>query len=206
MNRRSLLSLAASIGLIVSLSGAAAANAAIAENSAMIASFEAALDRSRVEPESLAKYDALGDSEKLQFIEAVTSDDPSSLPGVTVSERSGISRVAAEPGELAAGKSGVAARAVTYNVHQWWSVDTQILGIPVGYARQDFNYQTGNNVVQGAQDCKGTYTGFSGFWSISPSNSMWVAGGTGLLPDRLPWFPRVPREQHHNEQAHDARR
>lgn len=53
------------------------------------------------------------------------------------------------------------------------------LSHPTLYAAHTEWHYTSSGVVSAGQSCHGTFTGLSGFWSISSDDSNWVWGGKG---------------------------
>lgn len=116
----------------------------------------------------IEKFEDLSATEKEQFVTVLTSEDPFAAGGIELTEESSTTQA---PNSMA--------RATTYDVTANYRVNADFLGIRLGYFHQTFRYVTGSGVVLKANSCSGTWTGFSGFWAVSQSNSKWVSGGRG---------------------------
>lgn len=136
--------------------------------------------------DEVAKYQALTDEQKAELVAVVLSGD-FDAPNVEIVETAATDTVQAKPTGLAGrggsglggGKSGSTLDFKVYDVTSTWTLKVYVAGVEIGYFRQVYKYQTGNNIVQKDYSCSGTYTGFAGFWNVSKSDSHWVSGGRG---------------------------
>ncbi|MBO9556461.1 hypothetical protein [Cellulomonas sp.] len=134
------------------------------------------VDAAPVQAASRAAYDALTPAQQAEFDAVLASEDPASQPGVTTSYSESTAKTVAL-GVLK--PAGVSPNITVYNVTYTWTATTRFLGVPVGYFKQVFKYQTGNNVVLTTQYCNASFEGFSGPWAMSVSNTHYVASGQG---------------------------
>ena len=124
--------------------------------------FEEHLEVENVPDSYVDKFEALTEEQQAQFVAVLTSGDLDQ-PGVETTEST---ETVVEP----AGKGLVRSTGTTrnqtlnftiYNVTSTYSVDSVLFGISLGYWKQVYKYQTGNNIVQASLQCTGTWTGFS---------------------------------------------
>lgn len=166
-------------GGLVTAGGASAATASAStfETQSDVAKFAAWLEES---PETYSsgestidQFEALSAAQQERFVEIITSDSPFDAPEVVQTESGSKGQAKVNAG------GGVQALATIYDVTAEYTAYVQLFGITIAKFDQTFKYQTGSGVVLTTQYCHGSFTGLSGFWSISSSDSRYVASGQG---------------------------
>ncbi len=125
----------------------------------------------------VAKYEALTEEQQAQLVAVLTSPDPTSQPGVEIVESRTVT--SAPVRSALAGPSRSQSLNAAVDRTPDWRIDAKMFGITIGYFRQVFNYQTSSTAVVSSQKCRGTWTGFAGFWNISQVNTHYVTNGLG---------------------------
>jgi hypothetical protein len=128
---------------------------------------------------ALGEYQGLTPYQKARFVDVITSSSPLDAPEVVQVRTSTISRTPAATSSNAAISIAQATTATVYDVSATWGVNSTIFGVVLGRFNQTFRYQTGSGVVLTTQYCHGSFTGYSGFLSLSASDSRYVASGRG---------------------------
>jgi len=139
------------------------------------ADFSAAAANDSEVTNDLDKYLALSDADQARFVAIMTSEDPLSAPEVMTIETEDTTKTVANAVE----GSAVSRAATVYDVTSSWSSSNSLFGVKIGQFDQTFKYQTGSNKVLSSQYCKGSFTGFSGPFSLSTSDSHFVTSGRG---------------------------
>lgn len=160
--------LAAVLTSLLVVGGATAANASEVTEPDLTVDELSSLVHESLPQDEVEKFEDLSVAEKEQFVTVLTSEDPFAPGGIELSEESSVTQA-----------TNATARAATYDVTANYRVNADFLGIRLGYFHQTFRYVTGSGVVLKANSCSGTWTGFSGFWAVSQSDSKWVSGGRG---------------------------
>ncbi|MFS0703142.1 hypothetical protein AB6N23_01335 [Cellulomonas sp. 179-A 9B4 NHS] len=159
-----------------SAAGASASAPELVEAPAtVVAEFEQHLE-SEGSASDVATYEALTEEQQAQLVAVLTSPDPTSQPGVEIVESRTVTSAPARSA-LAGPSRSHSLNAVDRTSD--WRIDAKMFGITIGYFRQVFNYQTSSTAVVSSQKCRGTWTGFAGFWNISQVNSHYVTNGFG---------------------------
>ncbi|MCE4027255.1 hypothetical protein LXM50_14870 [Microbacterium sp. Au-Mic1] len=164
------------VAVVLGLSLGGASMAQAAETSTAQDSFVAELRTDGVPATEIEKFENLTPADQQRFIEVYSSDNPFAEAGVTFTEATTVTST--EPA-VAAKVGGEFSTQDLWDVASNYRVNAEFLGIVLGYFNQDFYYVTGSGVVQDVKSCTGTWTGFSGFWSVSKNDSMWVQSGQG---------------------------
>lgn len=126
---------------------------------------------SDIQQQVVGKFDDLSADDQRQTL-ATLESNPADL--FTTGEAVSTTTIAP------AGNGNVARAAMaTYTVTSTNSFQNYMLGVSIGNWNQRYVYTTGNNRVLGDYTCDGWYSGFSGFVSVSPQSSKWIANGLG---------------------------
>lgn len=183
--RKSIIRASSAALLVASLGftgvGAASASTTVepAEATASaVADFEAT-ELPQAPADEAAKYESLTDEQKAELVAVVTSGDLTSHPDIVVEESSDIAMTPSKSNALRGTSRSSQLNYQTYDVTATGSFDYVLFGVSVGYWKQVYKYQTGNNRVLKDYSCRGTFTGFSGALAISPQDTHYVSGGYG---------------------------
>jgi hypothetical protein len=141
--------------------------------------FEHVLASAPLSTADAAAFAALSPTRKAQFVTAALTRDPQTVPGVQTTVTTNTTTVPAAKVVPTGARVTAGTAAAVYDVTTRSRFNSVLFGVTIGYWYQEFHYQTGNNRVLNVQSCAGTWTGWSGFWSVSKSDSMWLASGQG---------------------------